>query len=165
MRIGRHFLPGMMLAAGWLLLAGPPPAHAYIGGPPASLGMMCNWSTHVMVVQVERLDRDKGVIIYRKLRDVKGKWPAEVIRHAINPGMPERPYIMQWAEPGKTTVMFALESYKWSHTYIDKQWYAANTADWQWWKSATASRSCCAPSAAGPSAWSPLPAPYLPERK
>ena len=27
----------------------------------------------------------------------------------------------------------ALESYKWSHTYVDKEWYAANTGDWTTW--------------------------------
>ena len=40
--------------------------------------------------------------------------------------------MLQWAEVGRTTVMFALESYKWSHTYIDNCWYASTTADWQW---------------------------------
>jgi hypothetical protein len=95
--------------------------------------MMCSWSTHVMVARVEQVDRGKNVIVYRKLRDLKGRWPAEVIRHAFAPTLPERPYIMQWAEPGKTAVLCALESYKWGHTYIDGQWYAASTTNWQGW--------------------------------
>jgi hypothetical protein len=113
--------------------AWPRPAEAYIGGPPACLGMMCYWSTHAAVVQVERVDKEKNVIIFRKLRDLKGKWPTDVIRHNIGkgPGVPQ--HIMQWAEPGKRTVTFALESYKWSHTYVDGLWYAASTADWQGW--------------------------------
>ena len=103
------------------------------GGPPATLGMMCYWSTHAAVVQVERIDKEKNVIIFRKLRDIKGRWPTDVIRHNIGkgPGVPQ--HIMQWAEPGKRTVTFALESYKWSHTYVDGLWYAASTADWQGW--------------------------------
>src|SRR5262249_23180441 len=110
-----------------------PPAPAYIGGPPATLGMMCNWSTHVITVRVERVDREKGVIIFRKLADHKGKWPSEVIRQSIPAGLPERVRIFEWAEVGKITLMCALESYKWSHTYIDSLWYASTTTDWQWW--------------------------------
>src|SRR5947208_3741134 len=95
-------------------------AHAYIGGPPASLGMMCSWSTHVAIVEVAKLDREKNVIIYRKLRAVKGKWPNEFMRHTIPAASPDRALIFQWAEDGKTTVICAPESYKWTHTYIDR---------------------------------------------
>lgn len=122
---------GLLLAllAGW-----PQPAAAYIGGPPATLGLMCSWSTHLAPVRVERVDRDKGIILFRKLGDYKGKWPAELIRQVIPAGLPERERIFAWAEPGKTTVMFALESYRWSHTYIDSLWYASTTTDWQNWQ-------------------------------
>src|SRR5262249_15938448 len=95
--------------------------------------MMCSWSTHVISVRVERVDREKSVLIFRKLLDIKGKWPTDVIRQVIPPGLADRQRIFEWAEVGKTTAMFALESYKWGHTYIDGLWYAANTADWQWW--------------------------------
>jgi hypothetical protein len=94
---------------------------------------MCYWSSHVALVRVEKVDKEKRVIVYRKIRDLKGKWPTEVIRHSIGPGGGERQVILDWAEVGKTTLTFALESYKWSHTYVDTLWYAANTADWQWW--------------------------------
>lgn len=113
--------------------AWPAPAPAYIGGPPATLGMMCHWSTHVVQVRVEKVDKDKGVIVWRRLKDYKGKWPGgDLIRHNVS-AMPDRAYILQWADVGKTTAMFALENYKWSHTYIDNLWYASNTGDWQSW--------------------------------
>ena len=64
------------------------PARAYIGGPPATLGMMCLWSTHVTITKIERVDRDKNVIFFRKVQDVKGRWPAEVIKHVFPPGNP-----------------------------------------------------------------------------
>lgn len=111
----------------------PQPAPAYIGGPPATLGLMCSWSTHVIPVRVERADRERGIILFRKLGDYKGKWPHETIRQVFPAGFPERERIFQWAEPGKVTVMFALESYRWGHTYIDGLWYASNTADWETW--------------------------------
>src|SRR5262249_18728492 len=43
-----------LLAAALVVETSLPTAHAYIGGPPQSLGMMCSWSTHVMVVRVEK---------------------------------------------------------------------------------------------------------------
>jgi hypothetical protein len=132
--IGRRLLSSLALIAGFLVTVSlPAPAAAYIGGPPGTLGLMCSWSTHVMIVKVERFDRDKGVVIFRKVQDVKGKWPVEVIRQRFAPALAQQLRIMDWAEAERTTVMFALESYRWSHTYIDGAWYAANTGDWQWW--------------------------------
>jgi hypothetical protein len=131
MRLDRRF--SWLTLSLLLALAWPATARAYIGGPPLTLGMMCYWSTHAALVRVEKVDKEKRVIVYRKVRDLKGKWPAEVIRHAIGPGAGDRQYILDWAEPGKITLTFALESYKWSHTYVDSLWYASNTADWQWW--------------------------------
>jgi len=125
-----RFVP-LAMSAFLLMVLWPAPAPAYIGGPPTTLGMMCSWSTHACLVRVEQVIKDKNVIVFRKVRDLKGKWPAEVIKQVIN--TPDRPYILEWATPGKTTMMFALESYKWSHTYIDKCWYASTTTDWSWW--------------------------------
>jgi hypothetical protein len=128
-------LCSLALAAVLVVLTAPaPPAQAYIGGPPLSLGLMCAWSTHAAIAQVEKLDRAKGVVILRKVRDLKGKWPAEIIKHHFTAtAAPEQQYALQWADVGKTVVLFALESYKWGHTYIDGQWYANNTGDWQTW--------------------------------
>src|SRR5688572_17676370 len=116
------------LAACLRLLWGAP-AHAYIGGPPASLGMMCWWSTHIMSVRVEMVDRAKNLIVFRKIRDIKGKWPRDTVNQVVNLPPADKQVVMEWAEVGKTTVICALESYKWSHTYIDRFWYAAPTAD------------------------------------
>ena len=82
MALLRRFLVcGSVLALAILLMREPPRGEAYIGGPPLSLGMMCYWSTHVCIARVEALDRARGVVIYRKVRDVKGKWPADEMRH------------------------------------------------------------------------------------
>jgi hypothetical protein len=134
MRRNRLFLHGLALAlVALFLLRGPRPTPAYIGGPPLSLGLMCSWSTHVAIFRIDAVDRNKGVVLFRKVRDVKGKWPATVVRHSYPAGFAGRAHVLHWAEVGNTVVMCALESYKWSHTYIDNEWYAANTADWQTW--------------------------------
>jgi hypothetical protein len=106
-----------------------------VDAPPASLGMMCNWSTHVIAVRVEKVDRDKGIVVWRKVSECKGKWPGgDVVRHDLA-ALPEptRRAVLQWAEVGKTTVVFALESYRWCHTYVDGTWYASSSGDWQTW--------------------------------
>jgi hypothetical protein len=94
---------------------------------------MCNWSTHVMIAKVDKIDRDKNIVIFQKVRDVKGKWPSATVRQFFNPALPARGHVMSWAEPGKIVMFYALESYKWSHTYVDGEWYASNTGDWTNW--------------------------------
>ncbi len=116
----------------------PTPAKAYIGAPPGTLGLMCNWSTHAIEVHVEKVDKEKGIIIWRKLKDLKGKWPGgDLIKENLAPAKAaDREYILEWAKVGRKTVMFSFKEYHVSHTYIDKFWYWSITAenDWQWFK-------------------------------
>jgi HEAT repeat protein len=139
-----------------LLAADPPAAGAYITAPVQTLGQLCAWSTYITVVRVEKLSQEKGVILYRKVRDLKGTYPLEVIRHAFDlkntpphkgPGdVPIRPdevdwkYALKWAEVGKTAVVcsFKYDPYgDFGHTYIDRCWYATMCPkrDWDWWYS------------------------------
>jgi hypothetical protein len=110
-----------------------PSADAYIDVPPQSLGRMCQWSTHIIQVQIEEVDQAKGIVVWRRLKDYKGKWPGgDLIRQKVT-AAGEQGYILQWAQVGRTSVIFALESYRWCHTYIDKFWYCSNTGDWNNW--------------------------------
>jgi hypothetical protein len=141
------------LLAGLLLAAWPSPAGAYITAPVQTLGQLCG-STYITLVRVEKFSREKGVIIYRKVRDLKGTYPREQIRHAFDlkntplhkgPGdVPVRPddvdwrYALDWAEVGKTAVCFTLKYDPYGdfgHTYIDKCWYATMcpARDWDFW--------------------------------
>lgn len=131
------------------------PARAYITVPVTTLGQLSN-STYVTLVRVEKVSKEKGVIIYTKVRDLKGKYPKETIKHVFDlkntpahngPGdVPIRPdekdwkYALQWAEPGKTAVMFCLKYDPYGdfgHTYIDGLWYATMCPrrDWEFWYS------------------------------
>src|ERR1700689_2521657 len=113
-----HPLCGLLIAA--VLAACSATSLAYIDVPPATLGRTCDWSTNVIQVRVESVDRAKNVIVWRKCREYKGKWPGtDVIRQSITLREPERSAIMQWAEPGRTTVMFAAEWRRAGHTYIN----------------------------------------------
>ena len=57
-------------------------AQAYVEIP-YTLGRLVTESTHVMLVQVDKVDKTKNLIIYRKIKDIKGTHPTDVIKHNI----------------------------------------------------------------------------------
>lgn len=107
-------------------------ALAYVEAP-MSLGDVISQSTNVVLMRVESVDKQKNLIIYRKVRDVKGKHPTDLIKHNIGRGglRPDewKPQ-MQWAEPGKMAVFFHNGGA--SETCIGTWWYQAY-AGGEWW--------------------------------
>src|SRR6266478_6502661 len=90
----------------WFLASGS--IQAYVEAP-HSLGLVCTLSTNIMVLRVEKVDKQNNLIIYRKIRDLKGVHPTDVIKHNIGRGgfhPREWQYPMEWAEVGKTAVFF-----------------------------------------------------------
>jgi hypothetical protein len=84
------------------------PAPAYVEAP-HTLGSVIAQSTNVVVCVVEKVDKEKNLIIYRKVEDLKGKHPTDVIRHNIGRGgfhPREWQFPMEWAEVGKTAIFF-----------------------------------------------------------
>ena len=84
-------------------------------------------------MRVETVDKEKNLIIYRKVRDIKGKHPQDVIKHNIGRGglrPNEWKPQMDWAEPGKTAVFFHNGGA--SETCIGTYWYQAY-AGGEWW--------------------------------
>src|SRR5688572_24684381 len=97
-------------------------AWAYITAPVPTLGAAVSDSTYVTVIRVEKVSREKGVIIYTKVRDLKGKYPTDRIKHAFDVkntpahkglgDVPVRPdekdwkYALEWAAAGKTAILF-----------------------------------------------------------
>src|SRR5437667_455342 len=106
--------------------------HAYVEAP-HSLGLVCSLSTNIMVLRVEKVDRQNNLIIYRKVRDIKGQHPTDVIKHNIGRGgfhPREWQYAMEWAGVGKTAVF--LHNGGASETCIGTYWYQAY-ANGEWW--------------------------------
>jgi len=121
-----------LLGLGLALLTVTPSARAYVEVP-HSLGQIVNLSTHVVLMQVESVDRDKNLIVYRKVRDLKGKHPQEVIKHNIGKaGFHEREWkiTMAWAEVGKPAVFFHNGGA--SETCIGNYWYQCYPGG-EWW--------------------------------
>jgi HEAT repeat protein len=130
------------------------PGDAYITAPVQTLGQLCGWSTYITLVRVEKVSKEKGIIVYKKVRDLKGVYPRDQIRHAFDlkntplhkgsGDVPVRPdevdwkYAVSWAEAGKTAVVVSLKYDPYGdfgHTYIDKCWYATMcpARDWDFW--------------------------------
>ena len=107
-------------------------AQAYVEIP-YTLGRLVTESSNVMLLQVEKVDKTKNLIIYRKIKDIKGTHAADVIKHNIGQaGFTPREWqtIMKWAEPGKTAVFMVKDNA--SETCIEGYWYQAYS-NGEWW--------------------------------
>jgi hypothetical protein len=106
------------------------PAQAYVEVP-MPLGKIVGDSTNIVMMKVEKVDREKNLVIYRKVKDLKGTHPTDVIKHNIakagfNPR--EWQYCMEAAQPGATAIFFHNGGA--SETYIGGYWYQAYAGDW-----------------------------------
>jgi hypothetical protein len=107
-------------------------ASAYVEIP-YSLGRVIQESTSISIMQVEKVDTERNLIVFRKVKDIKGTLSGDVIKHNIGRGgfhPREWQNIMAWAEPGKTAVFFNNGGA--SETYIQNYWYQAY-AGGEWW--------------------------------
>lgn len=108
------------------------PASAYVEAP-YTLGRLIAESTHIVVLQVEKVDKEKRLIIYKKVQDLKGKHPTDIVRHNISPQgfHPREPQnIMAEAEPGRIVVMFHNGSA--AETCMNNYWYQCYPGG-DWW--------------------------------
>jgi hypothetical protein len=107
-------------------------AHAYIEAP-YSLGQVCNESTTITLVEVTKVNKEKNLILFKKVQDIKGKHPQDVIKHNIGQnGKHEREWknVMAWAAEGKRAVFFHNGSA--SETCIGNYWYQCYP-EGEWW--------------------------------
>ena len=136
MRAASRILDWRSLAVLAVLGGAAPAAHAYIAMPPTTLGHMATWSDHAMLAKVEKVDHEKKVITFRKVRDLKGKWPSDLILHKIDPkpgdskrapplDKDEQRHIFAWAKEGNYAVLFAEKTRAMAHTYVDQSWYSS----------------------------------------
>ncbi|MEK6262693.1 MAG: VCBS repeat-containing protein [Planctomycetota bacterium] len=107
-------------------------ARAYVELP-YTLGRVILESTSISVLRIEKVDKEKNLILFRKVQDLKGTLAGETTKHNIGRGgFHEREWkaIMDWAEPGKTAVFFNNGGA--SETCIGNYWYQAY-AGGEWW--------------------------------
>jgi len=120
------------------LLAAVTVARAYVEVP-YSLGRICNESTNIVVVEVVKVNKEKGLIIFKKVEDLKGKHPKDEIKHNIGQrGFHAREWqnVMAWAEAGKKAVFFhnggasetCIGTY-WYQCYVEGEWWGMSHAE------------------------------------
>jgi hypothetical protein len=115
-----------------ITFASPKSARAYVEAP-MTLGDVIKQSTNVVQMQVIKVDREKNLIIYQKIADIKGKHPQDQIKHNIGRGglrPGEWEEIMKWAEVGKQAIFFHNGGA--SETYFGVSWYQAYPQG-EWW--------------------------------
>ena len=115
-----------------LIVALARPAWAYVEAPYA-LGRLIQESRNILLVSVEKVDKEKNLIVYRKVRDIKGVHPGETIGHSIGRGgfhPREWQTIMAWAAPGRVALMFHNGGA--GEMCIDNYWYQVYAG--QWWR-------------------------------
>jgi hypothetical protein len=123
-------LPPLLAALCWQWAA--QPGQAYIEAA-HSFGAVVTQSSHIFLMRVESVDREKKVVVYRKLQDIKGKHPVEIIKHNLsNAGLrpTEWKTALDLVEPGKLAVMFHNGGA--SETCLGTWWYQAY-AGGEWW--------------------------------
>jgi HEAT repeat protein len=91
-----------------------------------------NQSTRVVLLQVDRVSREKRIIIYRKVADLKGKDSDDVVKHKLTDGYHPREWrtVLDWAEPGGLAVCFYTGSG--SLTCVGRYWYLCSTKESGW---------------------------------
>jgi outer membrane protein assembly factor BamB len=127
-----------LLALLLVALAPSRPTHGYIECN-YPLGKVMAESTNILVMVVESVDRQKNIIIYRKVRDLKGTHPGDILKHNIGQaGFNPREWqnVMAWADIGKTAVFFhnggigtvCIENY-WYQVPLGGDWWNMNHAE------------------------------------
>jgi hypothetical protein len=115
-----------------LLFLAVPSSFAYIEVP-HSLGKCVHDSTNIVLMEVSKVNQEKGLIIFKKVTDLKGKHPADEVKHNIGKrGFHEREWksVMAWAEAGKKAVF--LYNGDASETCIGTYWYQCYR-EGDWW--------------------------------
>ncbi|KPK84577.1 MAG: hypothetical protein AMJ81_05225 [Phycisphaerae bacterium SM23_33] len=112
------------------LLLGSEAARGYVEAP-YTLGKIIGDSTNILLLRVEQVDKSRNLIVYRKVRDIKGTHPGETVKHNIGQGgfhPREWQNIMAWAEAGQTALFFHNGGA--GEVCIRNYWYQCYPGDW-----------------------------------
>jgi HEAT repeat protein len=108
------------------------PAAAYVDLAP-TLGRIVRESQTITLAEVERFNPEKGAVLLKKVRDLKGESDAAAIKHKLlreGEASIDRP-LREWAEPGGRCVIFV--SGKAAVVCVGEAWYQITAADGGWW--------------------------------
>jgi HEAT repeat protein len=74
-----------------------------------TLGFVVNQSPQIAVLRVDKVSRDKGVILFKKEADLKGTFPRAEFKVQVTDGFRshEPHLVLGWADPGRTAIAFS----------------------------------------------------------
>jgi HEAT repeat protein len=113
------------------------PSWPYIAAMP-TLGKIITDSSNIVVLQVDKVSREKQVVIFKKVADLKGKGLPDVVKHKLTDGFHPRQLrtILDWAEPGTIAVCFQ-SGERSCVTCIGGYWYECAVSEIPWWTMTT----------------------------
>lgn len=120
----------LIVAIAGALLLGAAAAQAYVEAP-YTLGRLVSESSNILIMKVEKVDTEKNLIIYRKVKDIKGTHPTDIIKHNIaKAGFHPREwqFAMEGAKPGATAIF--MHNGGASETFLNNYWYQAYAGEW-----------------------------------
>jgi hypothetical protein len=109
------------------------PAHAYVDLAP-TLSRIIRESQTITVAEVVAFNPEKGVVVLKKVRDLKGESTAQTYKHNLirtNDAAVDR-QLLEWVEPGRRCVIFVTG--KAAIVCVGEVWYQAYAADENWWR-------------------------------
>ncbi len=121
----------LFVTATWCLIPAMS-ARAYVDLAP-TLGRIVREAQTISIVEVDRFNRDKGAVILKKVRDLRGVTGGDPIKHQLirsNESTVDR-HILEWAEPGRRGVLFV--SGKTALLCTGHGWYQVQSAAEGWW--------------------------------
>ena len=104
------FGAGSLIGTATAAPASPTPVLPYIDHIAIyTLGFVVTQSTHIAVLRVDKVSRDKKVIVFKKVEDLKGKFPQEECKVQVTDGFRshESHLFLGWADPGRTAIAFS----------------------------------------------------------
>ena len=121
----------------FVLCAVPARSEAYMAAMP-TLGKIIKDSSDIAVLEVDKMSREKQVIIFKKVADLKGKGVPDVVKHKLTDGFHPRQSrtILDWAEPGAIAVCFQQGEHN-AVICIGGYWYQCAAAEAPWWTMTT----------------------------
>ena len=109
------------------------PARAYVDLAP-TLGRIVRESQTITLAEVDRFSAEKGAVLLKKVRDLKGQAGPDVLKHQLmranEPGIDRA--LAEWAEPGQPCVLFTTG--RSAVVCVGEGWYQATVGDDGWWR-------------------------------
>jgi HEAT repeat protein len=125
-----------------LVLATPSPGHAFLDFSP-TLGRVIRDAPQIVVLEVDKVSRDKQVIVFKKIANLMGNDPPGEVKHKLTDGFHPRQArtVLDWAEPGNVAICFHTDNI--ALTCIGSYWYQCAPSGPSGWVMATGRADLC----------------------